>query len=500
MPAKLEGQNDPLPSVGTIMPISGGSALEFETKKERKHYFREVRNICVEGRVERTGWSHIPITFSEEDVKLQGFRHNDALVIEANIASWTLGKLLVDNGSSAVANAFDKMGLSKDLLQLPDTLLYGLGGRVIHALGKVVLLVSFGTVQNARTEYLSFNVVEMYYPYNGILGRGFLNKFEAIIYQAYLCVKIPTTQGVITIWGHQNDGRNLERGRTPGQRNVHALDETVKGKEVEKQPKADREKVNMQPDCDTKMVLLDVMVLYQTIIIGSDLTLDEEVRLVHFLQNNKDVFAWSAKDLTGVDRGFIKHRLNIDASVKPRRQKIRKMSGDKVVAVKSEVQRLLDASVIREVMYPKWLANTVSIKKRNGKWRMCIDFTDLNKATLKDNYPCREWIRSLIQRPTRPLCLSCIVFPATISVGWRKRMRKNQLHHPFQNLLFCVNAGGLKNTGPTFTRMTEEVSKPQIGRNIQAYVDDLIVKSGDRASHVSDLAETFAKMRRAGLN
>jgi hypothetical protein len=132
------------------MPISGGSALEFETKKERKHYFREVRNICVEGRVEKTRWSHIPITFSEEDVRLQGFPHNDALVIEANIASWTLGKLLVDNGSSAdiiFADAFDKMGLNRDLLQPPDTPLYGFGGRVIHALGKVVLPVSFGTVQ-----------------------------------------------------------------------------------------------------------------------------------------------------------------------------------------------------------------------------------------------------------------------------------------------------------------------------------------------------------------
>jgi hypothetical protein len=85
-------------------------------------------------------------------------------------------------------------------------------------------------------------MVEIYYPYNIILGRGFLNKFEGIIHQAYLCVKIPATQGVITIWGHQNDGRNLERGRTPGQRNVNALDEAVKSKNVEKQSKADKEK------------------------------------------------------------------------------------------------------------------------------------------------------------------------------------------------------------------------------------------------------------------
>jgi hypothetical protein len=120
-------------------------------------------------------------------------------------------------------------------------------------------------------------------------------------------MKIPATLGVITIWGHQNDGRNLERGRTPGQRNVHALDEVVKSNQVEKQPKADREKVNMQPDCDTKRVLLDAMVL-------ADLSPDEEGSLVQFLQKNKDVFAWSTKDLTVtcVDRSFIEHQLNID--------------------------------------------------------------------------------------------------------------------------------------------------------------------------------------------
>jgi hypothetical protein len=66
-------------------------------------------------------------------------------------------------------------------------------------LGKVVLPVSFGTVQNAKTKYLSFDIMEMYYPYNDILGRGFLNKFEAVIHQAYLCMKIPATLGVITI-------------------------------------------------------------------------------------------------------------------------------------------------------------------------------------------------------------------------------------------------------------------------------------------------------------
>jgi hypothetical protein len=69
---------------------------------------------------------------------------------------------------------------------------------------------------------------------------------------------------------------------------------------------------------------------------------------------------------------------------------------------------------------------------------------------------------------------------------------------PFGTFCFVRMPEGLKNAGPTFTRMTEEVFKPQIGRNIQAYIDDLIVKSNDRAGHVSDLAETFSNMRRAG--
>jgi hypothetical protein len=117
------------------------------------------------------------------------------------------------------------------------------------------------------------------------------------------------------------------------------------------------------------------------------------------LFNNKDVFAWTTNDLCGVNRDVIEHSLNVDPSFRPRKQRLQKMSEDKAEGARNEVKRLLSAGVIREVTYPEWLANTVMVKKANGKWRMCIDFIDLNKACPKDEFPLPR-IDSLIDAAT----------------------------------------------------------------------------------------------------
>jgi hypothetical protein len=83
--------------------------------------------------------------------------------------------------------------------------------------------VSFGTPKNPRTEYVTFDVVDMTYPYYAFFGRGLMNTFEAALYFAYLCLKIPATFGVITIFGSQQETRNIEKGFAPGHRNVHFL-------------------------------------------------------------------------------------------------------------------------------------------------------------------------------------------------------------------------------------------------------------------------------------
>ena len=111
----------------------------------------------------------------------------------------------------------------------------------MNALGKIALPVSFGDTSYPRTEHVTFDVVEMNYPYLAIFGRGLIKKFEAVVHQLYLCMKIPAAKGVITVRGNQQLARDIERGVAPEQRNVHVL-EADKKPPLFKEPKRDKEK------------------------------------------------------------------------------------------------------------------------------------------------------------------------------------------------------------------------------------------------------------------
>ena len=121
--------------------------------------------------------------------------------------------------------------------------------------------------------------------------------------------------------------------------------------------------------------------------IGTSMKEKTKQDLLQFLRENIDVFAWSHKDMPGINPSVITHRLNVYPSSKPVRQKKWVFAPKRDNAIKEEVQKLTTAQFIREVYYPDWLANVVMVKKANGKWRMCVDFTDLNKACPNDSYP-----------------------------------------------------------------------------------------------------------------
>jgi hypothetical protein len=212
------------------------------------------------------------------------------------------------------------------------------------------------------------------------------------------------------------------------------------------------------------------------------------------LFNNKDVFAWSANDLCGVNRDVIEHSLNVDPTVRPRKQKLRKMSDDKAEGARNKVKRLISVGVIREVTYPKWLANTVMVKKANGKWRMYIDFTDLNKACPKDEFPLSR-INSLIDAaPTLELMSLLDCYSGYHQILMKKEDKpKTSFITPSGTYCYLRMPKGLKNAGGSFSRMNSKVLCTQIGWNVLTYVDDIIVKTTKQENHIADLQKNICQ-------
>jgi hypothetical protein len=118
---------------------------------------------------------------------------------------------------------------------------------------------------------------------------------------------------------------------------------------------------------DFNRVAIDPRVADRTMCIRVEMSPEEQAELLQFLDKNSDVFTWSTSDLIGVSREVIEHKLQVNPNVKPKKQKLHKMSEEKIKAVKAEVQWLLGAGFIREVQYPQWLANIVMVCNKNGK-------------------------------------------------------------------------------------------------------------------------------------
>jgi len=194
--------------------------------------------------------------------------------------------------------------------------------------------------------------------------------------------------------------------------------------------------------------------------------------------------------MPGIDPDFLCHHLTMDPKVRPVRQRRRKFNEERRLVVREETKKLLNADHIREIQYPEWLANVVLVKKANGKWRMCIDFTDLNKACLKDSYPLPN-IDALVDTASGCRMLS---FMDTFSGYNQINMHpRDECKTTFMTETSCycytVMSFGLKNAGATYQRLMNRVLAPMLGRNFHAYIDDMVVTSQERSQHVSDLEE-----------
>ena len=114
--------------------------------------------------------------------------------------------------------------------------------------------------------------------------------------------------------------------------------------------------------------------------ISYHLSNEERKRLLLVLLNNIDVFTWIHSDMIGINATVASHKLNIILEAKLVRQKVRRFHLDHHHIIQTKVNNLLRAGFIIEVKYPEWLANVVVVPKIGGKWRVCVDCTDLNEG------------------------------------------------------------------------------------------------------------------------
>jgi hypothetical protein len=124
----------------------------------------------------------------------------------------------------------------------------------------------------------------------------------------------------------------------------------------------------------------------KTAVIGAGLDGKYELGLVSFLRANRDIFTWKPADMPGVPRELIEHCLNVHPQAVPKKQCLRRFAHDKLEAIKREIAKLLAAGFIKKVIHPEWVAYPVLVRKKNNEWRMCVDYTDLNKHCPKDHF------------------------------------------------------------------------------------------------------------------
>ncbi|XP_030939781.1 uncharacterized protein LOC115964655 [Quercus lobata] len=279
--------------------------------------------------------------------------------------------VLVDNGSLAdiiYLPTFQQMKLSKEKLRPFTSPLISFTRDNVIPKGVVKLTIIAGTYPAQFSKEIDFLVVDCPSTYNVILGRPTLNKLKAATSTYYLKMKFPATHGVGEIRGDQILAREwYQAALASGENHTWMTDEP----EPVPKPSEMPQKVEVVPRDSSKVLK-----------IGLALSALEKTKITKFLRENQDVFAWKHEDMPGINREVIQHRLNVNPECKLVQQQWRIFLLECNKAIAKEVEKLLKAGFIREVFYPEWLANVVIIKKKNGKWRMCVDFIDLNKIMM----------------------------------------------------------------------------------------------------------------------
>jgi hypothetical protein len=200
--------------------------------------------------------------------------------------------------------------------------------------------------------------------------------------------------------------------------------------------------------------------------------------------------------MSGVPRELAEHSLDVSKKSKPVKQKLRRFVKDCKEVIRVEIIKLLATGFIRERKIPVWLANPVLVPKKTGQWRMCINYTNLNSYP-KDPFPLPR-IDQVVDSTVGSvlLCfLDCYSGYHQIALKVSDQ-DKTTFITPHDIYCYTTMTFGLKNARATYQKAIQKCLESQIDKNIEAYVDDVVVKTTAEDNLIADLAQTFANLWR----
>nr|GFB69843.1 reverse transcriptase domain-containing protein [Tanacetum cinerariifolium] len=274
------------------------------------------------------------------------------LVIEAEIGGHVIHRMYIDSSSSMeilYEHCFNRLRPEIKSQMVPATTsLTGFSGETTWPLGQLRLLVTIGDVTHSTKAWMNFMVVKSLSSYNGIIGRPGLKAIQVVPSTVHGMLKFPTERGIVTI-----------RSSLLIPAECASID-TSSAMPREKKTRPANLTVTLHPNFSD-----------QKVVVGGSLSDKGCTELCALLKKNLDIFAWQPSDMTRVPRSIVEHRLNIREGCPPVRKKKRGQAPERTKAIQAEVQKLIEARIIREVYYHDWLSNPVMVKKHDGSWRMC---------------------------------------------------------------------------------------------------------------------------------
>ncbi|GKV15261.1 hypothetical protein SLEP1_g26057 [Rubroshorea leprosula] len=470
-------------AAGIMAVISGFSHERFRDSLLKHPATTFNENRAQKRKFDDAEWKNQPITFTYVDLDTVVTPHNDPLVTSVTINNCEVQRVLVDKGSAPdiMYNCFESLGLDPALLQRYDGPIYGFNNQPVSVEGVLTMNVAFGSDRSYVTPSVRFLVVKMASSFNVVIGRPTLTKIRAVVFQSHLCKKFPTPTGIATLRGNQEVARHCyitsvtqpQKGKDQTSKtNPKQIsnDWQVMGVEIiDNRPEDD---TRAAPVEDVEEVQIDDRDPTRKTQIGTWLSPDEKTELIAFLRANKDVFTWTSAAMLGIPTS-------------------------RLTVIKEEVEKLLQVGFVRRVDYCEWVANPVLVKKANGKWQMCIDYTNLNQACPKDCYPMPN-IDKLVEAASGNERLSLLdAYSGYHQVPMApKDEEKTSFYAGDEIYCYVMMPFGLKNVGATYQKMVTIVFRAQIGRNLEVYVDDIMVKSAKAGDHLTDLKETFNNLRK----